>query len=125
MKIYFANSLLSAPEEFKIEMLEFREKLKNHHEILEYFGKSVGSAQEVFCHDIECVKNCDMVVAEVSYPSHGVGIEITTALHLGKQVIAIAKQEATVSRMVLGITDPNFKFIRYSNIEEIIEFLPK
>jgi hypothetical protein len=69
---------------------------------------------------MDCVKNCDMLIAEVSHPSIGLGIEIATALSLGKKVLALAKPEALVSRMVLGIDNQNFQFHRYQTIEEII-----
>lgn len=123
MKIYLANSLTLAPEEFKQGMLDFREKLKIGHEIFEYLGTTEGSALDVFTHDIQCVKDCDMVLAEVSYPSTGVGIEIVTALQAGKKVLAFAKQEAKVSRMVLGMNFPNYKFIRYSSLGEILKYI--
>jgi 2'-deoxynucleoside 5'-phosphate N-hydrolase len=123
MKIYLANSITQATEEFKNQMLAFRKKLQEEYEVLEYFGSTLAEAGEVYEHDINCVKNCDMVLAEVTYPSTGVGIEMATALSLGKKVIAVAKEEALVTRMVIGITHPNFKFFRYQNTEELFKLL--
>jgi nucleoside 2-deoxyribosyltransferase len=123
MKIYLANSLTYASQEFKNSMIGLRQELKKNFEVLEYFGLESGDDTEVYKHDIACVKDCDLVLAEVSYPSTGLGIEIATALHLGKKVLAVAQQNVKVSRMVTGLPDNNFKFERYSTIKDIINLL--
>ncbi|MCL5008989.1 MAG: nucleoside 2-deoxyribosyltransferase [Patescibacteria group bacterium] len=124
MKIYLAHSLTQAPEEFKQEMLEFREKLKTQYEILEYLGLDKGTAEDVFRHDVNCVHDCGLLLAEVSYPAIGLGFEIATALQLNKKVLAVAKETAKVSRLVLGIEHPNFQFARYTNLDEIFKHIP-
>jgi nucleoside 2-deoxyribosyltransferase len=121
MKIYLANSLSHASEEYKWEMVKLRSELKKNYEVLEYLGLINGDAAEVFEHDIDCIKNCDLLLAEISYPSTGLGFEIATALNLGKKVLAIAKQDAKVTRMILGVNHSNFKVMRYSSIQEIID----
>ncbi len=123
MKIYLAHSLTQAPEDFKTEMLGFREKLKTKYEVLEYMGLVNGTAEDVFRHDVKCVHDCDLLLAEVSYPAIGLGFEIATALQLNKKVLAVAKETAKVSRLVLGIEHPNFQFARYANPEEIFKRL--
>lgn len=120
MKIYFAHSLTQAPEEFKAEMLEFRENLKIKYEVLEYFELIMGEPKDIFSHDIKCVRGCDLLLAEVSYPAIGLGFEIATALQLDKKVLCCAKEDAKVSRLVLGINDTNFTFLRYKKTEEIL-----
>jgi nucleoside 2-deoxyribosyltransferase len=123
MKIYLANSLTHAPEEYKSEMAKLRSKLSQDHEVSEYLGLINGNAEAVFRHDIGCVKNCDLLLAEVSYPSTGLGFEIATGLNLGKKVLAVAQKDAKVTRMILGIQDPNFKIIRYASVGDILIFL--
>jgi len=125
MKIYLTNSLTYASEEYKSEMLKLRELLKQEYKVLEYLGLVNGNAGDVFRNDIECVRNCDMLLAEVSYPSTGQGFEIASALDLGKKVLAFAKQNAVVTRMILGINYPNFKFERYSSLEDVLNLLSK
>ena len=122
MKIYFANSLANAPEEYRRQMTEMREKLKGSFEVLEYFGLGEGTAEEIYKHDLDCLQKCDLVLAEVSQPSTGVGFEIATALGLGKKVLAAAAEDAIVSRMIMGIIHPNYKFIRYTNPGEVLNF---
>lgn len=123
MKIYLAHSLTQAPEEYKTEMLKFREKLKAKYEVLEYFGLVTGAPADIFSHDIKCVSDCDLLLAEVSYPAIGLGFEIATALQQGKKVLAVAKEMAKVSRLVLGIGNTNFAFLRYNQIDEILTAL--
>jgi hypothetical protein len=123
MKIYLAHGLTQAPEAYKQRMLDFRQKLKEKFEVLEYFGLGEGSPEQVFEHDFGCVKNCDLLLAEVSWPGLGLGFEIATALFLGKQVLACATSDAKLSRMVLGINLPNYKLIKYSDEREILDYL--
>ena len=120
MKIYLAHSLTQAPEEFKTEMVKLRELLKTEHEVLEFKGLVAGTPEDVYHHDVQCVKDCDLLLAEVSYPAIGLGFEIATALQINKKVLAVAKQDAKVSRLVLGIQNSDFKFIRYYLIQEIL-----
>jgi nucleoside 2-deoxyribosyltransferase len=125
MKSYLTNSLTHASEEYKLEMLKMRELLKQKYEVLEYLGLVNGNATDVFRNDIECVRSCDILLAEVSYPSTGQGFEIASALDLDKKVLAFAKQNAVVTRMILGINYPNFKFERYSSLDDVLNLLSK
>lgn len=43
--------------------------------------------------DHEWLEECDLVIAEVSNPSDGVGGEIADAVHLGKPVLALYKRD--------------------------------
>ena len=123
MKIYLAHSLTQAPEEFKAEMQSFREQLKTQYEVLEFLGLVAGTAEDVFLHDVQCVTDCDLLLAEVSYPAIGLGFEIATALQLNKKVLAVAKADANVSRLVLGIQSKNYQFHRYHSLEEIFKMI--
>lgn len=119
MKIYLAHSLTQAPEEFKTEMAKLKNLLKEKYEVLEFKGLVNGTAEEVYKHDVQCVKNCDLLLAEVSYPAIGLGFEIATAINQSKKILAVAKKDAKVSRLVLGIKETNYSFKRYNEIEEI------
>jgi hypothetical protein len=79
------------------------------------------SAQEVFERDTNGVEDCDILVAEVSYPSHGVGMEIMKAQIRGKMILCLFKKGTAVSRMVLGI--PKATMIEYSSEREMNEKL--
>jgi nucleoside 2-deoxyribosyltransferase len=121
MKIYLANSLTYAPEEFKRSINELKTRLKEKYEVLDWLGLEKGTPQDVYNHDLSCVQNCDLLVAECSYPAIGLGFEIGTSLCINKPVLAIAKEEAKVTRLILGITHPLFEFVRYKTTEEILQ----
>ena len=53
--------------------------------------EGVVEPDEVYRRDVGWIEACDLLVAEVSTPSHGVGYEIGYALSLKKPVICFAK----------------------------------
>ncbi len=70
-------------------------------------GRNVeGSASdaEVARRDLDWVGSCDVLVAEVSTPSHGVGVEVATALAAGKPVLLVHRRGVAVSRLLLGLS---------------------
>ena len=125
MKIYLASALTRAPEDYKLGVQQLRDKLKTQHEVLDYFGLGPGTPNEVYLHDKKCIDQSDVVVAEVSQQSLGVGYEIGYALSTNKKVIALATDETVVGRMIKGITDPNYIFLTYKNADEVIKLLKK
>lgn len=68
---------------------------------------------EVYHRDIEWIRECDALVAEVSTPSHGVGYEIAYALERAKPVLCCARRGAGVSKMLAGNDSPGFRLLRY------------
>lgn len=76
--------------------------------------------QHVYERDVNWIKNCDVMIAEVSVPSHGVGYEIAFALSIGKPVLCIHEQERRVSKMITGNPNPTLLVKSYSNLEEAI-----
>jgi nucleoside 2-deoxyribosyltransferase len=78
--------------------------------------------KEIFERDIKLLEEADFLVAEVSYPSLGVGFEIAYFLLKGKEVIALALEDRVnnVSAMIRGITWPNFHFIPYTAPEDAV-----
>ncbi|MCI4438438.1 hypothetical protein JHC27_01060 [archaeon] len=79
------------------------------------------SPNYVYERDTSGVKTSDIIVAEVSTPSHGVGMEIMLAITLRKRIIALARRDAQISRMLLGA--PNIEWIFYDEIEEMTQKL--
>ena len=65
----------------------------------------------------------DLLVAEVSMPSLGVGYELGVAEKLGKRVICLYdnKSDKSLSAMIGG--NSNFKIVRYNTIDEVLEYL--
>jgi len=78
---------------------------------------------EVYQRDVNWIINCDLLVAEVSTPSHGVGYEIAYALGIRKPVFCCYHQDVNVSKMILGNGDPNLTLCGYQNVEAALAFL--
>jgi len=76
-------------------------------------------ALTVYRRDIGWVRGCDVLVAEVSTPSHGVGYEIAAALYEGKPVLCCFEKNRTISKMILGNNEPGIQVFVYSSINEL------
>jgi hypothetical protein len=69
--------------------------------------------------DLGWVAGCDALVAEVSTPSHGVGVEVAAALAAGKRVLLAYRRGTVVSRLLLGL--PEVEILAYANTSEACE----
>ncbi len=71
------------------------------------------------------LKKTDITVAEISYPSLGVGHEITLALNSGKPVVALclAGKKGTSALMLEGIQNERLQIVTYSpqNITAVLK----
>ena len=76
--------------------------------------------QAVYERDVNWIKNCDLLIAEVSVPSHGVGYEIGFALSIGKPVLVLYQKNRRVSKMITGNSDPKLSIQAYTDIKEAI-----
>ena len=72
----------------------------------------------VYARDIEWIRGCDALVAEVSTPSHGVGYEVAFALSLHKPVLCCFRNGARVSKMITGNDSPGLKVIAYEDVDQ-------
>jgi 2'-deoxynucleoside 5'-phosphate N-hydrolase len=81
------------------------------------------SPEAVFERDTAWLRGCDVVIAEVSTPSHGVGFEIAYALERGKSVLCLARKDVRVSKMLTGIRQPRFEFRTYATGSEALAHL--
>jgi nucleoside 2-deoxyribosyltransferase len=72
---------------------------------------------EVAERDLAWVIGCDALIAEVSTPSHGVGVEVATALQHGVPVLLLHRRDAVVSRLMLGL--PGVESAAYSDPDAI------
>jgi hypothetical protein len=62
--------------------------------------------------DLDWVAGCDALIAEVSTPSHGVGVEVATAVACGKPVLLAYRRGLAISRLLLGL--PGVEVLAYS-----------
>ena len=78
---------------------------------------------DVYRRDTGWINGCDLLIAEVSTPSHGVGYEIGFALHQSKPVLCLHRKDTSVSKMITGNRDPNLTVLAYASETELIEKL--
>ena len=75
------------------------------------------SDREIHERDLEWLKESDLVVAEVTIPSLGVGYEIGRAIELGKPVLCLYREREgkRLSAMIAG--SPQVQVIQYDEID--------
>ena len=131
MKIYFAGSISGGRGDV-ILYGQIIEHLKNFGEVLtEFIGEStlsgMGEANhsDKFIHDrdITWLLSSDVIVAEITTPSLGVGYEVGRALENGKKILALYRdiQGKRISAMIKGAEGVVAK--KYENFEQIKEIL--
>ena len=127
MKIYFAGSIRGGREDQElyggvIKLLSaYGEVLTEHigSEKLTNMGETSISGSEIYVRDMAWLKAADAVVAEVTYPSLGVGYELAQAEEMGKKIICLYRPspERRLSAMIAG--NPKFRVVEYSDIDEV------
>lgn len=99
-----------------------------------YFDKTMGTypdfwdsketPREFYDRTINTITKCNLFIAEVSSPSHGVGMELQMAYDNNIPIIGLAKKGIEISIMVTGM--PNLqKMIYYENIPDLLKKLEK
>jgi len=76
--------------------------------------------REVYDRDVRWIAAADVLIAEVSVPSHGVGYEIGYALGAGKPVLCLSQQGRKVSKMITGNPHPGLVTRSYRDASEAI-----
>ncbi len=84
---------------------------------------------DVFARDLDWLTRADVVVAEASGSSYGVGFEVGYVLGRAAQtgqralVLYQASRQDRVSRLISGLTHPNARVLAYESWAEIDAFL--
>ena len=110
MNIYFSCSITGGRQDQTMYAALVEALLADGHEIpTAHLASSTVMAEEaiiaasdVYERDSSWVLGCDVLVAEVSTPSHGVGYEIALAVCSHKPVLCCYQQGRRVSKMILG-----------------------
>ncbi len=125
MKFYFAGAIRGGREKLDV-FIKINELLNNHGEVLDKhvanpnvfeLEKNI-TLEERYTRDIEWIKECDILVAEVSTPSLGVGYEISYAESLGKRIICVYDKDIKISAMIGG--NNHLELIEYSEINDLL-----
>ena len=83
-------------------------------------GERQLSPQDVYERDVNWIRNCDALIAEVSVPSHGVGYEIGYALNEGKPVLCLYQETRRVSKMITGNSHPALRVGSYAVFDDAV-----
>ena len=129
MKIYFACSITGGREFEPAYQAIVRALAENGHDVLTAHlaepaaikSEAALSSNEVYARDVEWIRASNVLIAEVSVPSHGVGYEIGFTLGIGKPVLALTEEGRKVSKMISGNPDPNLTVKTYKSIEDAIK----
>jgi nucleoside 2-deoxyribosyltransferase len=122
-KIYFSCSITGGRADEAIYAAIVDDLQAHGHEVLNSHLARQGvvlleqrmDPREVYQRDVFWIKDCDLLVAEVSTPSHGVGYEIALALTLHKPVLCLYRQNARVSRLITGNDEPTITVSAYAD----------
>ena len=116
MRIYIAHS---REFDFKNELyipIRNDEELKEHEIIFPHEISDVSSNTRDFYKDI------NLIIAECSYPSIGLGIELGWAFDDNIPIYCIHKKGTKVSESIYAITQNIFE---YKDIDEMVEIIEK
>lgn len=128
MNIYFACSITGGREYEPVYQAIVAALTGDGHEVpTAHLADSGAAAQEaelgpqaVYARDTDWIRACDVLIAEVSVPSHGVGYEIGYSLALGRRVLAVYQEGRKVSKMIRGNPDSNLTLMKYQTPEDAI-----
>ena len=129
MNIYFCGSIRGGRQDAALyhDMIDF---LKLYGPVLtEHVGDphlteqgNDGSAESIWQRDTAWLKQADIVIAECSTPSLGVGYELAFAEAMGKPVhVFYGKTDGRLSAMLAG--DPHFGIHHYHSRAELFDTL--
>ena len=126
MKIYFAGSIRGGRNDRALYLdiirflQQFGEVLTEHvgDQHLEAFGEDKLSDEAIYQRDMDWMASSDVIVAEVTTPSLGVGYEIGKAEDLGKKILCLYRSQPgkRLSAMISG--SPHVHNIYYDKKEE-------
>ena len=89
------------------------------------------SSEAVFERDLRWLESCDLLVAEASGSSYGVGFEVGYILGrgatTGQRVLLVydRAREGAISRLISGNTHPACTVLGYESVQQIGAFLAK
>lgn len=131
MKIYFACSITGGRQDEGIYQVFVKEieargcDVPTAH-IAETGIEELDAAEapeDIYERDVSWIEESDLLIAEVSTPSHGVGYEIGYALQLGIPVICFYRADVRISKMILGNSHPDLQIYSYRDQEHVINLL--
>jgi len=125
LKIYFGGSIKggrSKVEDYKkiVDYLKTIGIVLDEHVAdpnLQSSGESITST-EIYNRDVSWINECDILIAEVTVPSLGVGYEIGYAESLNKRIICLYQNDESISAMIKG--NNSITHISYDDVDELL-----
>ena len=125
LKIYFGGSIKggrSKVEDYKkiVDYLKTIGTVIDEHVAdpnLQASGESITST-EIYNRDVSWINECDILIAEVTVPSLGVGYEIGYAESLNKRIICLYQNDESISAMIKG--NNSITHISYDDVDELL-----
>lgn len=130
MKIYFCGAIRGGREKVN-DYIKIISKLEEYGKVLDKHvanpnlsqnGENITDA-EIYKRDINWINECDIVFAEVTTPSLGVGYELGYAESKNKKIICMYEDDKKISGMIGG--NHKFERLSYANIDELLEKIDK
>ena len=126
-KIYFAGSIRGGRNDqaLYLEIIDFLQqfgKVLTEHvgaAELSAFGETDPSDTYIYERDMEWLRASEIIVAEVTTPSLGVGYELGMAEALGKRILCLYRptEGKRLSAMIAG--NKAFEVLEYQQLEEV------
>jgi nucleoside 2-deoxyribosyltransferase len=82
--------------------------------------ETIVSPGAVYERDVAWINSCEVLIAEVSTPSHGVGYEVAYALSIGKPVLCLYQTGRPISKMLTGNSHARIRVVSYQNTDNAI-----
>ena len=131
MKIYFAGSIKGGREDTEL-YVHLIAHLKEHGQVLTehiankniYFPEENASDERIHDQDFAWLLESDVVIAEVTAPSIGVGYELGRAVERKKKILCLYRDvERRPSSMIAGCK--NLTFVKYKTLEEAKQIIDR
>ncbi|MFO8036100.1 MAG: nucleoside 2-deoxyribosyltransferase [Anaerolineales bacterium] len=133
MKIYFACSITGGREDEGVYQRLVKALTEAGHDVPTAHIAESGVEErdqwedplDIYRRDVTWIEESDLLVAEVSTPSHGVGYEIGYALSLRKPVLCLYHADKDISKMISGNPHPLLSVHEYQTHQEALEVLSR
>jgi hypothetical protein len=127
MRIYFCGSIAAGRKNLPAyQHIVGRLKGLGHHVLTEHVAdpdvpdsESAIAPRRVFERDVAWMLESDVVIAEVSTPSLGVGYEIASALQMGKPTLCVYRHGLQISKMITGNTSPTMTLATWDELPDL------
>lgn len=128
MKFYFAGAIRGGRDRVDT-YIKINELLEKYGEVLDkhvanpnvYSMEADKTPEEIYTRDVNWIEESDLLIAEISTPSLGVGYELAYAERLHKKIIILGDNNIKLSSMITG--NKNFELIAYDNEQDLLEKL--